>query len=64
MEPTIKSYPDRVRSLAVDLECAQHMVEYKFVAERLKKLADELEEWLRQLSSTDAQDVQTRAASD
>jgi hypothetical protein len=48
MEESTNSYPDRVRSLAEDIDCAQMMAEYDFVAIRLRKLADELEEWLKQ----------------
>jgi len=48
MEQTLKTYPDRVRGLAEDIDCAETMAEYDFIATRLRKLADELEEWLAQ----------------
>lgn len=48
MEQTQKSYPYRIRSLAEDIDCAEIMSEYDFIANRLRKLADELEEWLKQ----------------
>ncbi len=43
-----QSFPDRFRGLALDMDMAQIMGEYDFVASRLRKLADELEEWLKQ----------------
>ena len=48
MEQKLKTYPDRVRGLAEDIDCAETMAEYDFIATRLRKLADELEEWLAQ----------------
>ena len=50
MEQT-KSYPDRIRGLATDIDCAETMSEYDFIALRLRRLADELEEWLKQVTS-------------
>ena len=43
-----KSYPDQVRGLAEDIDCAETMSEYDFVSSRLRQLADELEELLKQ----------------
>ncbi len=48
MEQTQKSYLDRIRSLAEDIDCAETMSEYDFISKRLRMLADELEEWLKQ----------------
>jgi len=48
MEQSTKSYPDRVRGLAEDIDCAKIRAEYDFIAIRLRRLADELEEWLKQ----------------
>ena len=42
-----KSYPDQVRGLAEDIDCAETMSEYDFVSSRLRQLADELEELLK-----------------
>ncbi len=54
MEQTPKSYPDRIRSLAEDIDCAEIMSEYDFISKRLRLLSDELEEWLKQeLSKVD-----------
>jgi hypothetical protein len=43
-----KSYADRIRGMAEDIDCAQVMVEYDFIAKKLRELADELEEELAQ----------------
>ena len=49
MEQT-KSYPDRIRGLATDIDCAETMSEYDFIANRLRRLADELEERMKQMA--------------
>ena len=51
MEQTQKTYPDRIRGLAEDIDCSTIMAEYDFVSKRLRMLADELEEWLKQKPS-------------
>ena len=48
MKDQQRSFPDRFRGLALDIDMAETMSEYDFVASRLRKLADELEEWLKQ----------------
>ena len=45
-----KSYPDRIRGLATDIDCAETMSEYDFIANRLRRLADELEERMKQMA--------------
>jgi hypothetical protein len=45
-----KLYPDRIRGLATDIDCAETMSEYDFIASRLRRLADELEEWVKQVA--------------
>jgi hypothetical protein len=49
MENQKRSFPDQVRGLALDIDMAQTMAEYVFVAKRLRDLADDLEELLKQL---------------
>jgi hypothetical protein len=46
-----KSFADRIRGMAEDIDSAQVMVEYDFIAKRLRELADELEEKLVQKPS-------------
>ena len=48
MKDQQRSFPDRFRGLALDIDMAETMSEYDFVASRLRKLSDELEEWLKQ----------------
>jgi hypothetical protein len=48
MKDQQRSFPYRFRGLAMDIDMAETMSEYDFVASRLRKLADELEEWLKQ----------------
>lgn len=48
MDNKQKSYPDRIRIIAEDIECAEQMGEYDFLAHRLRELANELEEKLKQ----------------
>jgi hypothetical protein len=48
MKDQQRSFPDQFRGLALDIDMAETMSEYDFVATRLRKLADELEEWLKQ----------------
>jgi hypothetical protein len=43
-----KSYPDRIRSIAGDIESAEHTGELDFLANKPRKLANELEEKLKQ----------------
>ncbi len=43
-----KSYPDRVRVIAEDIDCAKYKFEYDFIAKKLRELADELDEKLKQ----------------
>ena len=42
------SYPDRIRRIAGDIESAISMGEYDFAANKLRELANELEEKLKQ----------------
>jgi hypothetical protein len=49
-----KSYADRIRGIANDIDCAQFLMEYDFIAKRLRELADELEDKLEQESSKEA----------
>ena len=48
------SYADRIRGIAHDIDRAQVMVEYDFIAKRLRELADELEEKGEQKPSKEA----------
>jgi uncharacterized coiled-coil DUF342 family protein len=48
MDKKQKSFSDRIRGMAEDIDCSQTMVEYDFIANRLRELADELEEKLEQ----------------
>ena len=48
------SYADRIRGIADDIDCAQVMAEYDFIAKKLRELADELEEKLEQEPSKEA----------
>ena len=48
------SYADRIRGIAEDIDCAQVMVEYDFIAKKLRELADELEVKGEQEPSSDA----------
>jgi hypothetical protein len=48
MEQTTESYPHRIRKIAMDLTLAQHIMEMELQATRLREIADELEEWLKQ----------------
>jgi len=48
------SYADRIRGIAHDIDCAQAMVEYDFIAKRLRELADELEDVLEQEPSRES----------
>ena len=48
MEHIAESYPHRIRKIAVDLTLAQHIMEMELQANRLREIADELEEWLKQ----------------
>ncbi len=43
-----KSYPDRIRIIAEDINAAELLYEYDFQAKRLRELANELEETLKQ----------------
>jgi hypothetical protein len=43
-----KSYPDRIRRIAGDIESAVSRGEYDFAANKLRELANELEEKLKQ----------------
>ena len=42
MKDQQRSFPDRFRGLALDIDMAETMSEYDFVASRLRKLADEV----------------------
>ena len=48
MEQTTETYPHRIRKIAMDLTLAQHIMEMELQATRLREIADELEEWLKQ----------------
>lgn len=44
MEKMRESYPDQIRRIAQDLSQVQHLYELEFAAEKLRKIADGLEE--------------------
>jgi hypothetical protein len=48
MEQTKETYPNRIRKIAMDLTLARHKMEMAHQASRLREIADELEEWLKQ----------------
>jgi hypothetical protein len=48
MEQTAETYPDKIRKIAMDLTLAKHIMEMELQASRLREIADELEEWLKQ----------------
>jgi len=48
MDQTTETYPNRIRKIATDLTLAQHIMEMELQATRLREIADELEEWLKQ----------------
>ncbi len=48
MDQTTETYPHRIRKIATDLTLAQHIMEMELQASRLREIADELEEWLKQ----------------
>jgi hypothetical protein len=48
MEQTAETYPHRIRKIAMDLTMAKHIMEMELQATRLREIADELEEWLKQ----------------
>jgi len=48
MEQTQESYSHQIRKIALDLTLVRHIMELDLQAQRLRELADELEEWLAQ----------------
>ena len=48
MDQTTETYPHRLRKIAMDLTLAKHIMEMELQAARLREIADELEEWLKQ----------------
>ena len=48
MDQTTETYPHRIRKIAMDLTLAKHIMEMELQATRLREVADELEEWLKQ----------------
>ena len=44
MEEMRESYPDQIRRIAQDLDQVQYLYELEFAAEKLRKIADGLEE--------------------
>ena len=48
MNDNQKSYPDRIRIIAEDIDSAVSMAEYEYLAHRLRRLANALEEKLKQ----------------
>ena len=47
MEELQESYSDQIRRIAQDLTQVQHLYELEFAAEKLRKIADGLEEQRR-----------------
>lgn len=48
MDQKTQTYPHRIRKIAMDLTLAKHIMEMELQATRLREIADELEEWLKQ----------------
>ena len=43
-----ETYPDKIRKIALDITLIKHFMELEMQAKRLRELADELEERLKQ----------------
>ena len=48
MDQTTETYPDKIRKIALDITLVKHFMELEMQATRLREIADELEELLKQ----------------
>jgi hypothetical protein len=48
MESNRKSYPEKIRCIAEDITQMQQLAELDHSVNQLRKIADDLEEWLKQ----------------
>jgi hypothetical protein len=48
MNQTTETYPHRIRKIALDITLVKHFMELEMQATRLREIADELEELLKQ----------------
>jgi hypothetical protein len=48
MDKATETYPRRIRKIAMDITLVKHFMELEMQASRLREVADELEEWLKQ----------------
>ncbi len=55
MEQTRESYPNQIRRLAADLAQVRHLLELDYLAEKLRKIADEVEGQLKDVKALNSE---------